>query len=322
MTEPQTAHGTAAQDVPALQDLVDDAAFLSHEHQLHLTDLHGDDAWAADLTTGVFTFTAPDGGTATCRLQFLGTAAPGPGTWMWAWQNVNGFPDAVLTAAESTRRTGLREAAEPELPLADDLAHRLALAAKAVTGSFAHYSAPVGGGTRAWFLLDDADLALPAPSVPRVVRTLSEGLLSVTVVDHRRAVASYASARGLPAVEDGTGAVVLDVPDGTVTVRFDTEDGSRASPRRPDGPQRPRPPRPWSPSLRPQRRSPRPRRRRPRQTLPPRRRRRPRSPSRSRRRRSRTRRSLRPRSTSPPCPPSPAETTPEPRRRSWFRRRG
>ncbi len=29
MTEPQTAHGTAAQDVPALQDLVDDAAFLS-----------------------------------------------------------------------------------------------------------------------------------------------------------------------------------------------------------------------------------------------------------------------------------------------------
>lgn len=221
MTEPQTAHGTAAQDVPALQDLVDDAAFLSHEHQLHLTDLHGDDAWAADLTTGVFTFTAPDGGTATCRLQFLGTAAPGPGTWMWAWQNVNGFHDAVLTAAESTRRTGLREAAEPELPLADDLAHRLALAAKAVTGSFAHYSAPVGGGTRAWFLLDDADLALPAPSVPRVVRTLSEGLLSVTVVDHRRAVASYASARGLPAVEDGTGAVVLDVPDGTVTVRFD-----------------------------------------------------------------------------------------------------
>ncbi|MBE9927628.1 hypothetical protein G8C93_17250 [Cellulosimicrobium cellulans] len=240
MTEPQTAHGTAAQDVPALQDLVDDAAFLSHEHQLHLTDLHGDDAWAADLTTGVFTFTAPDGGTATCRLQFLGTAAPGPGTWMWAWHNVNGFPEAVLTAAESTRRTGLREAAEPELPLADDLAHRLALAAKTVTGSFAHYSAPVGGGTRAWFLLDDVGLALPAPSVPRVVRTLSEGLLSVTVVDHRRAVASYASARGLPAVEDGTGAVVLDVPDGTVTVRFDERGriaGISASSRRTAAPE-------------------------------------------------------------------------------------
>ncbi|WP_144723093.1 DUF6882 domain-containing protein [Cellulosimicrobium sp. TH-20] len=312
MTEPQTAHGTAAQDVPALQDLVDDAAFLSHEHQLHLTDLHGDDAWAADLTTGVFTFTAPDGGTATCRLQFLGTAAPGPGTWMWAWQNVNGFPDAVLTAAESTRRTGLREAAEPELPLADDLAHRLALAAKAVTGSFAHYSAPVGGGTRAWFLLDDADLALPAPSVPRVVRTLSEGLLSVTVVDHRRAVASYASARGLPAVEDGTGAVVLDVPDGTVTVRFDERGriaGISASSRRTAAPEAAAPlvAEPEAAAAEPAASAP---------TAP--------APTVSE-----------PPAGQPAAPepapaehepavpePSPAETTPEPRRRSWFRRRG
>ncbi|WP_175008902.1 DUF6882 domain-containing protein [Cellulosimicrobium sp. TH-20] len=307
MTEPQTAHGTAAQDVPALQDLVDDAAFLSHEHQLHLSDLHGDDAWAADMTTGVFTFTAPDGGTATCRLQFLGTAAPGPGTWMWAWQNVNGFPDGVLTAAESARRTGLREAAEPELPLADDLAHRLALAAKAVTGSFTHYSAPVGGGTRAWFLLDDADLALPAPSVPRVVRTLSEGLLSVTVVDHRRAVASYASARGLPAAEDGTGAVVLDVPDGTVTVRFDERGriaGISASSPRPAAPEAataepaaaaPAGSAPTAPGL----------------TV------------------------SEPSADDPAAPepapaehesaapaPSPAGTAPEPRRRSWFRRRG
>ena len=221
MTEPQTAHGTAAQDVPALQDLVDDAAFLSHEHPLHLTDLHGDAAGAADRRTGVCAFPAPGGGTATCRLQFLGTAAPGPGTWMWAWQNVNGFPDAVLTAAESTRRTGLREAAEPELPLADDLAHRLALAAKAVTGSFAHYSAPGGGGSRAWVRRDGAGLALAGPRALGRRSGGARGLLSVTVVDHRRAVASYASARGLPAVEDGTGAVVLDVPDGTVTVRFD-----------------------------------------------------------------------------------------------------
>ncbi|MEV8179774.1 DUF6882 domain-containing protein [Cellulosimicrobium funkei] len=329
MTEPQTAHGTAAQDVPALQDLVDDAAFLSHEHQLHLTDLHGDDAWAADLTTGVFTFTAPDGRTATCRLQFLGTAAPGPGTWMWAWQNVNGFPDAVLTAAESTRRTGLREAAEPELPLADDLAHRLALAAKAVTGSSAHYSAPVGGGTRAWFLLDDADLALPAPSVPRVVRTLSEGLLSVTVVDHRRAVASYASARGLPAVEDGTGAVVLDVPDGTVTVRFDERGriaGISASSRRTAAPEAAAPPaaEAEAPAAEPEAAASEPTASEPPTADPAASE--PTAPALT---------VSEPPADEPAAPepapaapesavpePSPAETTPEPRRRSWFRRRG
>ncbi|MGM7423923.1 DUF6882 domain-containing protein [Cellulosimicrobium sp. ES-005] len=220
MTEPQTAHGTAEQTAPALQELVDDAAFLSHEHQLHLVDRHGDDAWGAEMATGTFTFTAPDGGTTTCRLQFLGTAAPGPGSWMWAWNNVNDFPDDVLRAAEKTRETGLREATEAELPLTDDLPYRLALAAKAVTGTWTHYSAPVGGGTRAWFLLDADDLALPAPSVPRVVRVLSEGLLSVTVVDHRRAVASYAVARGLRTAQ-GDGAVELALPDGSVTVRFD-----------------------------------------------------------------------------------------------------
>lgn len=220
MTEPQTAHGTAEQTAPALQELVDDAAFLSHEHQLQLADDHGDDAWGAEMAEGTFTFTAASGETTTCRLQFLGTAAPGPGSWMWAWNNVNGFPDDVLRAAEKTRETGLREATEAELPLADDLPYRLALAAKAVTGSWTHYSAPVGGGTRAWFLLDAASLALPAPSVPRVVRVLSEGLLSVTVVDHRRAVASYAAARGLETTDDG-GALALTLPDGSVTVRFD-----------------------------------------------------------------------------------------------------
>ncbi|MBN0042205.1 hypothetical protein JN535_18780 [Cellulosimicrobium cellulans] len=154
MTEPQTAHGTADQTAPALQELVDDAAFLSHEHQLHLADRHGDDAWGAEMTTGSFTFTSATGETTTCRLQFLGTAAPGPGSWMWAWNNVNGFPEDVLRAAEKTREAGLPEATEAELPLTDDLPYRLALAAKTVTGSWTHYSAPVGGGTRAWFLLD------------------------------------------------------------------------------------------------------------------------------------------------------------------------
>ncbi|ARU50616.1 hypothetical protein CBR64_02990 [Cellulosimicrobium cellulans] len=220
MTEPQTAHGTAEQTAPALQELVDDAAFLSHEHQLHLVDHHGDDAWGAEMTTGSFTFTSATGEETTCRLQFLGTAAPGPESWMWAWNNVNDFPDDVLRAAEKTRETGLREATEAELPLTDDLPYRLALAAKAVTGSWTHYSAPVGGGTRAWFLLDADGLALPAPSVPRVVRVLSEGLLSVTVVDHRRAVASYAAARGLETSDDD-GALVLTLPDGSVVVRFD-----------------------------------------------------------------------------------------------------
>jgi len=207
--------------VPSLQELVDDAVFLSHEHQLHLTDLHGEDAWNADMATGAFLFTDSSGGVVECRLQFLGTAAPGPSSWMWGWHNVNGFPELVLEAAARAHGTGVPELSTAELPLDDDLPHRLALATKVLTGSWSHYSAPVGGGTRAWMLVEHPTFGLPAPSVPRVVRTLSEGLLSVTVVDHRRAVAAYAEARGLAPEQGPDGSVLLSVPDGSVTVRFD-----------------------------------------------------------------------------------------------------
>ena len=206
---------------PVLQDLVDDAAFLSHEHQLHLVDLHGDDAWSADLTTGTFVFTAVSGATTDCRLQYLGSSAPGPGTWLWGWHNVNGFPDDVLRAAEEARALGLPETTAAELALSEDLPYRLVLAAKAATASMTHYSGPVGGGTRAWFLVEHPSFALPAPSVPRVVRTLSEGLLSVTVADHRRALLAYAHARDLNVEHPADDALRLVLPDGTVTVALD-----------------------------------------------------------------------------------------------------
>ncbi|WP_454043052.1 DUF6882 domain-containing protein [Cellulosimicrobium sp. Marseille-Q8652] len=209
---------------PVLQDLVDDVAFLSHEHQLHLADLYGDDSWHADLSAGTFTFTSASGATTECRLQLVGTSAPGPGTWMWGWQNVNGFPDEVLVVAEKTRGTGLAETTTAELSLSEGLPHRLTLAAKATTRPSAHYSAPVdgdGSGTRAWLLLEHPTLELPAPGLPRVVRTLSEGLLSATVADHRRAVLAYADGRGLGVEPGDDGAVVLVVPGGAVTVTFD-----------------------------------------------------------------------------------------------------
>ncbi|MCB7137079.1 DUF6882 domain-containing protein [Cellulosimicrobium marinum] len=205
---------------PVLQDLVDDAVFLSHEHQLHLAERHGDDAWHADMAAGRLTFTDPAGTATTYRLQFLGTGAPGPGTWMWAWNNVNDFPDDVVETAVALRDAGLAEATTAEITLSEDLGLRLALAAKATVGLRAHYDAPVGGGTRAWLLLDDPDLALPAPSVPRTVRVLSEGLLTTDVADHRRAVLAYARGRDVTAEDDGA-AVRLVLDDGTVVVTFD-----------------------------------------------------------------------------------------------------
>lgn len=54
------------------------------------------------------------------------------------------------------------------------------------------------------------------PTVPRMVRVFSEGLQTTEVHDHRRAVGSWASLRGVP--WDGR---TLTLADGTITVDFD-----------------------------------------------------------------------------------------------------
>ncbi|WP_200938722.1 hypothetical protein [Modestobacter sp. Leaf380] len=96
-------------------------------------------------------------------------------------------------------------------------------AAKAAAGRWAGYSGPVGGDTRAAFLLEHPSFVLPAPEGVRVVRVLSEGLMGAPLLtDHRRAVAAYAAARPLAWrwAPDGA-AVELSCPGAAITVRFD-----------------------------------------------------------------------------------------------------
>lgn len=212
-----------------LQDWVDAAAILSAEHQAHLADLHGEDAWNAELTEGTLTFTSGDGRRTTCRAQFLGTSAPGPGTWLWGWHNVNGFPDHLLAAANAVRDSGgVPELTTAELPLTDELPYRLVVAAKAVASSWTHYSAPVGSGTRAWFLIEHPTFALGPASVVRLARAIVDGISSTTVADHARAVRWYAEQRGIALDSDAHG-LRLVASDGTVTVELDGPRAARVS---------------------------------------------------------------------------------------------
>lgn len=209
--------------VGGLQGLVDGAAFLSAEHQAHLADLHGDESWDVDLTIARLRLTSASGTITEVGAQLLGTAAPGPGSWLWAWTGAHGFPDATVRAARAVRdHGGAPELTTGELPLTDELPHRLALAAKVVTGSWTHFAGTVAGGTQVWLLVDHPSFALPTPTVPRILRAITEGIGGVSVEDHQAALSSYARARGLPLHEQG-GSVRLDAADGSVLVRFDGE---------------------------------------------------------------------------------------------------
>lgn len=196
--------------MPTFTELQDDAALLSLEHQLRFADVLGLPSWSANFDEARFDLTT-DGNTTTCTdMQVLGSAAPGPRSWLWAWANPAGYREDILVAANEARvygeKHGIPELANGEVPFdalpgsPTEPAHVTALmmeATKAVTGRFTGYQGPVGGGTRVGFLLDHPDFRLPTPEGPRVSRVLQQGTAELFFHDQRRGVHSYAQRRGL-----------------------------------------------------------------------------------------------------------------------------
>lgn len=214
-----------------LDALIADGVFLAHEAQLALVDRFGDhDRWDVDLTAGEFRFSGPDPGT--FPVQLVGTAAPGPRTWLWGWANPGQHPERVLTAVSAARALGERldvpelvqaevpfdiEPAEDEPRAGYELGWSMSIAARLASGTWFGYSADVGGGTRVWLLLEG--LLFDPPSVPRMMQVFSAGLQTIEVRDHRRAVTSWAQLRGVP--WDGR---TMTLSDGTLSVDFDDQD--------------------------------------------------------------------------------------------------
>lgn len=219
--------------MPTFTELLDDAALLSFEHQLHLADVLGEHSWHVDLAQPAFEFTGQP--PRTCHLlHLLGSAAPGPATWLWGRANPTDYLPAVVGLGEFVRdfgrRHGIRELAEPEVSFADlpgspEDPHLVAgmfiEAAKAVANKWTSYSGEVAGGTRAAFLLEHPDFVLPAPEPARVVRILQQATAELELSDHRRALHAYAVRRGLnPAFDQGGSQLTMSGPGLAVTVHF------------------------------------------------------------------------------------------------------
>jgi hypothetical protein len=211
--------------------LRDDAAFLSLEHQLHLNDVLGEHGWRVNLDAPSFSVTGDHPLTCT-SVHLLGSAAPGPRSWLWSWANPSGYAPAAIWLAEWLRgfgqQHGIAELTTPELPFAalpgapDDpggAARALVEAAKAASGRWTSYTPDVGGGTRFAFLIEHPGFVLPPPEGPRVMRVLQEGLLQ-GITDHRRAVQSYAVGRGLD-ITWAEGSAALSAPGLSLNIDFD-----------------------------------------------------------------------------------------------------
>ena len=206
----------------SLQDLIDASIFISTEYQARLAELIGSADDDVNFAEQSLTFKAAD--PVSFQPYLLGTESENRGTWIWSWQQLGYFPNAVVSAALQARDAGERdsvlELSTDEIPLSEGLARRLTLATKTVTGLYAHYPLP-SGSVRAWSLIDSPELTLDAPTYKGVGRVIAKALQSEDIHDHPLAVNSYARQRGFHTAWDTEATVVLTMTDGALRLWFD-----------------------------------------------------------------------------------------------------
>lgn len=223
----------------ALQPLADRAALFAALRQDALTDAVdalGEHRWDADMAAGTLTFssTANPAQNIVTRPHLIATIAPGPRSMLWAWAHPQGDPQGIAAQLRDYgAQYDLAELTQSELPFPEDTgddldawisdaAHQIGAIAVEITGRSPYYSAPIGGGTRAVFLLDaplaPTTIAEAAAKAPRMLSTLN-------LSDARSSVWDAARLAGWNLQwtdADFTGATVSDA-SGSATFRFDEQ---------------------------------------------------------------------------------------------------
>ncbi|OAN37793.1 DUF6882 domain-containing protein [Microbacterium sp. H83] len=222
----------------ALQPLADRAALFTALRQDALAtalEALGENRWDADMAAGTLTFTSNADPTRqlVARVQLVATLAPGPRSLLWAWAHPQGDPAGVAAQLRDYGAAhGIVALSEPELPFPDDAtgddewmtaaAHTVGGVAVELTGRSPAYIAPVGGGTRAVFLLD---APIPPLTVAAAAIALPRILSGLALPDARTAVWDAARLAGWTLSwtdESFSGATVSD-SSGTATFRFDDQ---------------------------------------------------------------------------------------------------
>ena len=102
--------------------------------------------WNLDFAEGFIYF-----GDQKYPVQFIGSESASSNTWLWGWENINGFPEKILQIVRRTRELGEHWKLEPlttaEFALDDSFnVHYLSIAACGLTEKYCYYRAPLSGG--------------------------------------------------------------------------------------------------------------------------------------------------------------------------------
>ena len=103
--------------------------------------------WNVDFDRGIISF-----GNDEYPLQFLGSEANSSNTWLWAWENINGFDENIISLAREIKAKGeklnLEALTTAEIEITDELnGHILSIVACGLANKkYCYYRGPHSGG--------------------------------------------------------------------------------------------------------------------------------------------------------------------------------
>ena len=103
--------------------------------------------WNVDFDRGIISF-----GEDEYPLQFLGSEANSSNTWLWAWENINGFDENIISLAREIKAKGeklnLESLTTAEIEITDELnGHILSIVACGLADKkYCYYRGPHSGG--------------------------------------------------------------------------------------------------------------------------------------------------------------------------------
>jgi hypothetical protein len=234
----------------SFQNIVDDGALLfleTHHFQDDRFEEWGYQRWNTEDSLASLNLHFAERTMTVNDTVFLGTAGPGPRTFLWAWAN----PGVSSTPAQKAvfeqiaafgSHYGIPELTEPEIPFATLVPEyadkevmlngakggatlcgfKIAVAARMISGISNHFIADIGRGSTAVVAYRHPELALGRASALTFQMRLMEAITGGLITDHRRAVESYARLRvstPLSVIDPRT--LELRFDDGVNRVEFD-----------------------------------------------------------------------------------------------------
>ena len=103
--------------------------------------------WNVNFNRGIISF-----GNDEYPLQFLGSEANSSNTWLWAWENINGFDENIISLAREIKAKGeklnLEALTTAEIEITDELnGHILSIVACGLANKkYCYYRGPHSGG--------------------------------------------------------------------------------------------------------------------------------------------------------------------------------